>query len=393
MTHHPEQKTQMKLQNGTIKGKEVVLIYFEYKNSIIELLRTFKGAWWSPDLHCWCIPQDVFDLEWFFVVIGPLAAIDHTRLKAGTSSPGAPVSKPKPEQSQNTSRKKQKKKEVLLPPDYLEKLERLRYSPKTIAIYTCYIKDFIREFGFDKLETISVKEINAYLHRLITYNKISESQQDQRISSIKFYYERVLGREKEYYQIERPKKSRTLPKVLSEKDIITMLTVTINLKHRAIIGTIYSSGLRRAELINLRIEDVDFNRRMIFVRGGKGKKDRTTLLSDSWAVILKQYLETYKPNYWLFEGPNRKRYSATSIVKIVRRAGEQAGIEQRVTPHMLRHSFATHLLEQGIDIRYIQTLLGHESRLTTEIYTHVSKKSLAAIISPLDTILKNHQKD
>ena len=128
---------------------------------------------------------------------------------------------------------------------------------------------------------------------------------------------------------------------------------------------------------------------MVFVRGGKGKKDRTTVLSDSWSVILKQYLEKYKPNYWLFEGVNRKRYSATSIVKIVRRAGERARIKQRVTPHMLRHSFATHLLEQGIDIRYIQTILGHESSVTTEIYTHVSKKSLAAIKSPLDTILKN----
>lgn len=387
MAHNPENKTQIKLQKGVFQDRKVIMIYFKYKLSIIEILRTFKGAWWNPDLHCWCIPQDIFDLEWFIVVMGPTAEIDDSKLNENTPTRNPTLSKP--EQSEQKTRKKPEKKDVKLPDDYLEKLERKRYSPNTISTYTSYFRDFIREFGFENLESISVKEINAYLHRLITYNKISKPQQDLRVSSIKFYYEKVLGRDKEYYQIERPKKSRILPKVLSEKEILAMLSSTINLKHKAIIGTIYSSGLRRSELINLRIEDVDFNRRMVFVRGGKGKKDRTTVLSDSWTVILKKYLEEFKPNYWFFEGVNRKRYSATSIVKIVRRAGERAGIKQRVTPHMLRHSFATHLLEQGIDIRYIQTILGHESSVTTEIYTHVSKKSLAAINSPLDTILKN----
>jgi len=131
---------------------------------------------------------------------------------------------------------------------------------------------------------------------------------------------------------------------------------------------------------------------MIIVRGSKGKKDRTTMLSESLAVVLKRYLPICKPNYWLFEGINRKPYSATSIARILDKASRNAGIEQRVTPHMLRHSFATHLLEQGIDIRYIQTILGHESSKTTEIYTHVSNKSLANIKSPLDVILRSQKK-
>lgn len=391
MTNQPQIKPRITLHKGALEERKVVMIYFDYEQSLIEVIRTFRGAWWNPDFRCWCIPQDVFDLHWFILVMEPLAEIDHSRLKSESSqpiypNPDIPIPKPSSVKPKN---EKPRKKAVNLPDDYLEKLERKRYSPNTISAYTGYFKDFIREFGFENLGFISVKEINAYLHRLITYDKISKPQQNLRVSSIKFYYEKVLGRDKVYYQIERPRKSRSLPKVLSEKDIIDMLATVKNLKHKAIIGTIYSSGLRRSELINLRIQDVEFSRCMVFIRGGKGKKDRTTVLSDSWSVILKQYLEDYKPNYWFYEGINRKRYSASSIVKIVKRAGERAGIKQRVTPHMLRHSFATHLLEQGIDIRYIQTILGHESSITTEIYTHVSKKSLAAIKSPLDTIFNN----
>ncbi|MCK5066881.1 MAG: tyrosine-type recombinase/integrase [Bacteroidales bacterium] len=250
------------------------------------------------------------------------------------------------------------------------------------------MKDFVKEQRGKDLLDISPEEINAYILKLIRTKGISPSQQNQRINAIKFYYEKVLGQEKRFYNIERPKKSRTLPKVLTETEVLSILKSLENIKHKAIIGTIYSSGLRRNELINLRKQDIVFENKILNIRGSKGKKDRISVLSDSLAVVLKKYLEIHKPNYWLFEGPNRKKYSATSISKILHRAAQKAGIEMRVTPHMLRHSFATHLLEQGIDIRYIQIILGHESTKTTEIYTHVSKKSLSNISSPLDVILK-----
>ena len=160
-----------------------------------------------------------------------------------------------------------------------------------------------------------------------------------------------------------------------------------------IIGFIYSAGLRRSELINLRKQDIYLEKKMIIIRAGKGKKDRTSVLSDALANDLPVYLEMHKLNYWLFEGVNRKQYSATSIARILDKASRKAGIEKKVTPHMLRHSFATHLLEQGTDIRYIQIILGHESSKTTEIYTHVSKKSLANIKSPLDVILKRNSSE
>ena len=201
----------------------------------------------------------------------------------------------------------------------------------------------------------------------------------------------MLGWDKEYYQIDRPRRDKVLPDVISEEETLLILNVLDNIKHKAIITTIYSAGLRRSELINLRKTDIDFDKMIIFIRGGKGPKDRISVLSEATASIMKIYLKQYKPNYWMFEGPNRTQYSPSSIRNILNKAVSKAGITKKVTPHMLRHSFATHLLEQGVDIRYIQTLLGHESSKTTEIYTHVSKRSLAKIRSPLDRILEDNK--
>jgi site-specific recombinase XerD len=278
---------------------------------------------------------------------------------------------------------------VELPSEYLEKLIRRRYSQNTIKIYVTYMRSFMVAFKDRELDSITTKEINDYILKLIRTKGISPSQQNQRINAIKFYYEKVAGQDKQLYYLERPKKSRELPKVLSEHEVLAILESIQNLKHKSLIATIYSAGLRRSELINLRKQDVNFDRKLIFIRGAKGKKDRTSVLADSLSVTLKKYLQEFRPNYWLFEGINRNQYSATSIAKILKTGATKAGIEKKVTPHMLRHSFATHLLEQGIDIRYIQTILGHGSSKTTEIYTHVSRKSLAQIKSPLDTILKS----
>ncbi|MFC2089232.1 site-specific tyrosine recombinase/integron integrase [Bacteroidota bacterium] len=275
-----------------------------------------------------------------------------------------------------------------LPAGYLEKLKIKRYSESTIRAYSTYMLDYMLAFDGQDLTAITTEEINAYILDLIRNKEISESQQNIRINAIKFYYEKVLGRKKEYYNIDRPRKGNELPKVISEEEVLAILKNTENLKHKAILATFYSAGLRRSEIINLRIQDIFFDKKMIFVRGGKGKKDRTTILADSNSELLKKYMKIYKPNYWMFEGLNRKQYSATSILCILNKAVEKSGINKHITPHMLRHSFATHLMEQGVDGRYIQTILGHASIKTTEIYTHVSKKSLANIISPLDKIIK-----
>ncbi len=340
---------------------------------------------WSATMNCWYIARQDFDLHDFFERFRNYAYIDYSALKKNI-----------PESSELEALKVQKysyRSKIELPKGYLEKLEQKRYSASTIKSYIAYIKDFIYYFENQNIEDLNKTDINAYILQLIKKQKISPSQQNQRINAIKFYYEKVLDMPKHYYDIERPRKSFELPKVLSEQEVLQLLDASTNLKHKSILATIYSAGLRRSEIINLRKEDVDFDKNIIFIRGAKGKKDRITILSETNARLLKEYQEQYRPKYWMFESPEKKRYSTSSVAKVLNTATIKAGLEKRVTPHMLRHSFATHLLEQGVDMRYIQNLLGHESTKTTEIYTHVSKNSLHKIKSPLDRIFEYKIKD
>ncbi|PXY02607.1 recombinase [Marinifilum breve] len=358
-------KTRILLSPDLHKNRKIVKITFDYSLGILELLKKHFQIKWSQSKKCWWIARTEFDYKKFKKLFSPIAEIVAI------------------------ADKEQKKIEVALPKGYLEKLKRMRYSESTIKVYCKYFKDFQTYFLNTNLAELTPEYINQYLYELVEKQKISLSQQNQRINAIKFYFEKVLGRTKEYYTIDRPRKHRALPKVISEQEVLKMLKGTTNLKHKAILATIYSAGLRRGELLNLRKQDIWFDKKLIFVRAGKGKKDRTTVFSESLIVVLKKYLEIYKPNYYLFEGKDRTKYTASSVLRIVDKAAKLAKIERHVTPHMLRHSFATHLLEQGTDLRYIQTILGHGSSKTTEIYTHVSKRSLAKIKSPLDTILKD----
>lgn len=334
---------------------------------------------WSQTMKCWYFPESGFDLHRFFEAFQTIAYIDYSALKQSQRKL-AETPKRVPNDSGN---------KVELPAGYREMLQQKRYSLNTQKIYIAYMRDFATMFHKFDLRQVTKDQINRYILWLIREKGISGSQQNQRINAIKFYYEKVIGNPPEIYNIERPRKGFELPKVLSENEVLAILKASTNLKHKAILGTIYSAGLRRSELINLRIQDVQFDKHILYIRGGKGRKDRTSILSDSVGIILQRYLKTDKPNYWLFEGPNRSKYSSTSISRILNTAVAKADIKKRVTPHMLRHSFATHLLEQGVDIRYIQSILGYESSKTTEIYTHVSTKSLAKVKSPLDIILKD----
>jgi site-specific recombinase XerD len=267
---------------------------------------------------------------------------------------------------------------------YKDLLIQKRYSQNTQDIYYSYFKDFCLYFIKKELVDITTTQINSYILDLIKSKNISISQQNQRINAIKFYYEKVLGRKKEYYELHRPRKENKLPKVLSKNEIKRIFEVTNNLKHKCILMLIYSAGLRRSELLNLTFNDIDSERMVIHIYEAKGKKDRISLLSDNLLQLLRQYYKEYRPNKYLFEGQNGGKYSASSVANILKKAARKAGIRKTVTPHMLRHSFATHLLEQGTDLRYIQELLGHASSKTTEIYTHVSKKAIDKIKNPID---------
>lgn len=211
------------------------------------------------------------------------------------------------------------------------------------------------------------------------------------VSALKFYFTKVVFRpDFEIDKIKRPRKSLTLPNILSKKEIESILSSLDNIKHVTLLYTLYSSGLRLAELLNLKVEDINFDRNQIFVRCGKGKKDRVVMLSTVLKELLILYTDKYMPVYWLFEGQDKQhQYSPTSVRNVVKKATRKAGITKRVTPHKIRHCFATHLLDGGTDVRYIQELLGHKDIKTTLIYTHVTTKDMTRIKSPLDDLNLN----
>jgi site-specific recombinase XerD len=272
------------------------------------------------------------------------------------------------------------------PEEFVRKLKELRYSKKTIETYTGMFEEFINYYNTITIEQIDEKMIIAFLQYLVIDRKVSISYQNQSINSIKFYYEQVLGGKRKFYFLERPRKEKKLPTVLNEAEITKAINTVTNIKHKAIIMITYSGGLRISETLDLKIKDIDSKRMQIFVRNAKGGKDRYTLLSKKVLPVLREYVMKYKPKEWLFEGLPGQQYSESSVGMIVKKAFRDAGIKKKASTHTLRHCFATHLLENGTDIRYIQALLGHESSKTTEIYTHITTKGFDQIVNPLDKL-------
>lgn len=263
------------------------------------------------------------------------------------------------------------------------------YSPKTKDTYLSELKYFFNYFAHQDIENLTKATLENYVFHLISKFKISESKQNTCINAIKFYYEQVLGKPREYYDIQRPKRADALPGVLSEEEVLKLINAPENLKHKAILYTIYSAGLRMSELLNLRISDIRSDEGYIMIKDAKGKKDRHTVLSPILLNILREYFKKERPSYWLFEGQDGGKYSAKSVQNIFREAQKRSGANPWSTPHTLRHSFATHLLEHGENLRNIQVMLGHSSTKTTEIYTHVMSVNNKKIESPLDRIMKN----
>jgi site-specific recombinase XerD len=271
--------------------------------------------------------------------------------------------------------------------DYEKKLILKAYSPSTVDSYKrAFIKFLVYHHTLD-VDTLDLKTIENYMVEMITQHRISKSKQNIIINALKFYYEKVKKGERKYYDFNRPKKDKTLPNVLSTKEVNKLINAPKNLKHKAILYTLYSGGLRINEIVKLRIEDIRSDEQQIFIKGAKGKKDRVTLLADSLVKLLRQYYKEYKPAYWLFEGADGGQYSVSSIQKIFRKAVKESKINPWATPRILRHSFATHLMQQGANLRYVQVLLGHNSPKTTEIYTHVIKLNNNIVKSPLDHML------
>ena len=265
-------------------------------------------------------------------------------------------------------------------------LEENRYSYRTIETYVTLLELFFKFYNDKDPFDISQNEVSDFMNDFIIRNGFSGSYQNQMISTIKLFYE-VSGKGRIIPQIlERPRRGRSLPKVFSKEEISRILNSTRNNKHKLLLWIIYSCGLRRSEVTNILLTDIDRTRNILHIREGKGGVDRIVPVSDKVWQKLDEYVEGYKPRRYLFEGQTGGRYSSESVYNVFKQALQKAGIKKEVGVHSLRHSYATHLHENGLDIRFIQELLGHKSTRTTEIYTHVSRRNLVAVRSPIDDL-------
>ncbi len=259
------------------------------------------------------------------------------------------------------------------------------YSNKTIKAYSGHMRRFMKYNP--EYSAYNEKIIKSYVLSLKEKGNCSHSYISQLIGSLKFWYVKVMKIPEFEFCIPHPRKAKKLPNILSKKEIQNIISAIQNLKHKTIIMLIYSAGLRVSEAAQLKVSDINSQRGLIRITQGKGKKDRVTLLSEKVLKVLRVYYNGYRPEYWLFPGANSEKPITTrSIQNIFERACKKADIKKKATVHWLRHSFATHLLESGVDLRFIQELLGHESSKTTEIYTHVSNQEIIKIRNPLDDL-------
>lgn len=268
---------------------------------------------------------------------------------------------------------------------------RLRnYSDKTIKAYKSCIRTLASYAAPTHPRDLTSNELHQFfVHHQVEEKKLSAGTISQMINALRFLYVELYKKPFVLNDVKRPRKERKLPVVLSETEVRALFEALGNVKHRIMMMLVYSGGLRVGELVQLKPEDIDGERKIIHIRGGKGKKDRYTVLADVVLEGLREYWKVYKPKVWLFEGQHAgKPYSLRSAQQVFETAKKKAGIKKQVSIHSLRHAFATHLLEQGTDIRFIQELLGHNSVRTTEIYTHVSKRTIAAIRSPIEQVLQ-----
>lgn len=335
------------------KGENRIAITFEKKAELIERFKKLQGAKWSATLKTWHLP----DTEGY-----------RQKFKL-------PAKKQLSTEAQQETEK------------FVQWLRSKRYSENTIKAYTDAIRIFLLFFSEKALSEIENKDIIIFNNEYILKNKLSASYQNQMVNAVKLFFKTVQNKKLDIEQIDRPKKPKTLPNVLSKEEIKSILEAHNNIKHKVMLSLIYSCGLRRSELLNLKPLDIDSKRNIVIIRQSKGKKDRITPLSPKILELLRAYYKDYRPVKYLFEGQEAgTMYSEQSLQKVLKMALEKVKISKPVTLHWLRHSYATHLLESGTDLRYIQELLGHNSSRTTEIYTHVSTKNLQQIKSPFDDL-------
>lgn len=339
----------------THKKEKRIALYFEKNAELIVRIKKLTGSRWSQTLGIWHLPDTVENRKRFHLI-----SIAH--------------SIPSEEGIEQIKK-------------YIQWLSSKRYSPNTIKTYSEALKSFLVFYREKTITEITNEDVVIYNNEYILKNNLSSSYQNQIVNAIKLYFTTIRETKIEIAKIHRPKRSKQLPNVLSKDEVKLILNAHSNIKHKMMLCLIYSCGLRCGELLALRPVHIDSKRNIVLLKNSKGKKDRITPLSPKILEMLREYYVLFKPTTYLFEGANPgEPYSEKSLQSVLKQALKKVGITKPVSLHWLRHSFATHLLESGTDLRYIQELLGHQSSKTTEIYTHVSTKSIQQIKSPFDDL-------
>lgn len=375
----PPSKNIAKLQirNGQHQGKAVLLLNFPERNSIQEELRKNLTLGWSPENQSWWVSFTKTNFELVLSVLRRYGYVDYQ----GLIRPKAEKEKSIPKTNTLSEINLQRIE------TFSRWMKSKRYSDSTIKTYTEAIKTFLHYFNGKRTEDIGNYDLIDFNNDYILKNKLSSSYQNQIVNGVKLFFSQIENRSLDIDLVHRPKRQKLLPNVLSKEEIKAILQAPANLKHKAMLSLIYSCGLRSGELIQLKPEHVDGKRNILIIKQAKGKKDRIAPLSNKTLQLLRAYYEAFRPQKFLFEGQKAgEAYDSRSLQMVLKQSLIKARISKPVTLHWLRHSYATHLLENGTDLRYIQEILGHSSSKTTEIYTHVSTKSIQNIVSPFDTL-------
>lgn len=379
-------KPRIVLSHAAYNQVPVVKIVFEYHQEIHHKLKNETAARWSSTLNSWYILKDEFHLGHFFEGLKGMAYIDYSALKQNkTDNPPEPKIQRESVAMDKTRQLSAETAGQIAA--FKGWMEHKRYSENTIKTYTDAILTFLKYYHPKDANDITNADLVEFNRNYILANGYSASFQNQVVNAVKLFYSRTHNRRFEIEKVERPRKEHKLPNVLSKEEVAAILNAPVNIKHRAMLSLIYACGLRRSELLNLKPADIDSKRGLLIIRQSKGNKDRVVPISEKVIEMLRTYYKAFKPELWLFEGQTpRLQYSEASLAKVLKTSCAKARIKKPVTLHWLRHSYATHLLENGTDLRFIQELLGHKTSKTTEIYTHVSTKSLQKIKSPFDDL-------
>jgi site-specific recombinase XerD len=351
-------------------GKPCILLLFEKDYALNKEVQQIKGARFTKTRGGWYVPDTPENRIRFGLAPATDLEVLHQKVEA------SPV-----QLSANN------KKQLFL---FLEQLSLKKYSGSTVRTYRSEFMQLLQLLKQVPVQELTPEQLKRYMLYCVVELKLSENTLHSRLNALKFYFEQVLKREKFFFDIPRPKRAIQLPKLLNEDELRKLFNALTNKKHKAMLFTVYSAGLRVSEVANLKIRDIDSKRMQIFIERAKGKKDRYVNLSPVLLDILRKYISDYtpKPNVYLFESEQTFTcYPTRTIQQIFSKAKQKAGILKEVGVHSLRHSFATHLLDKGTDIKYIKDLLGHFDIKTTERYLHVSKQQLVNIISPLDDLM------